>query len=294
MESLRAESPKSLLTDEQLNDYRTQGFLVLENALAQPGLDAIRNAALDIVHEFDTSQPLSVFSTKDRDRGRDKYFLESAEAVHCFLEEDALDASGKLVRPKHLAINKIGHAMHHLVPAFAEFCRNPIFAAILHDLGVAPATLWQTMYIFKQPRIGGEVRWHQDASYLIADYPGVVGFWIAVEDAHLGNGCLWVQPRGHNSPLREVYEVNHDTGQGVLRTLEETRPPSDSDAVALEVPAGSIIVFDDHLPHYSSQNQSTQSRHAFTMHFAARDARWSKINWLQRNRLPPFIVGSDR
>lgn len=24
------------------------------------------------------------------------------------------------------------------------------------------------MYIFKQPRIGGEVRWHQDASYLAA------------------------------------------------------------------------------------------------------------------------------
>lgn len=286
----RAESPKSLLTDEQLNHYRTQGFLVLEKALAQPALDAIRRSALDIVDDFDTSRPFSVFTTKDRDRGRDNYFLESAEAVHCFLEEDALDASGRLNRPKNLAINKIGHAMHDLVPAFTEFCRDPIFSTILHDLGFTPAALWQTMYIFKQPAIGGEVRWHQDASYLIADYPGVIGFWVAVEDAHLGNGCLWVEPGGQKSPLREVYEVDHDTGQSVLRPLENTPPPSPSDAVALEVSAGSIVVFDDHLPHYSSQNRSTQSRHAFTMHFAARDARWSKINWLQRNRFSPFIV----
>ncbi|MDH3588361.1 MAG: phytanoyl-CoA dioxygenase family protein, partial [Gammaproteobacteria bacterium] len=155
----RAASTKSLLTDEQLDHYRTQGFVVLEKALAQPALDAIRKAALDIVHDFDTGKPFSVFSTKDRDRGRDRYFLESAEAVHCFLEEDALDANGTLLKPKHLAINKIGHAMHDLVPAFTEFCRHPIFTAILHDLGMTPALLWQSMYIFKQPRIGGEVRW---------------------------------------------------------------------------------------------------------------------------------------
>ena len=290
MKTPRAASPKSLLSDQQLDQYRSQGFLVIEKAVAQPALDAIRNAALDIVHDFDTSKPFSVFSTKDRDRGRDRYFLESAEAVHCFLEEDALDANGALRKPKELAINKIGHAMHDLVPAFTTFCREPIFSAILQDLGMAPAALWQTMYIFKQPRIGGEVRWHQDASYLIADYPGVVGFWVAVEDAHLGNGCLRVQPGGHRSPLREVYEVDHDTGRGVLRPLEATPPPSRDDTVALEVPAGSIVVFDDHLPHYSSQNHSTQSRHAFTMHFATRDARWSKINWLQRRSLPPFVV----
>ncbi|MBT8136925.1 MAG: phytanoyl-CoA dioxygenase family protein [Gammaproteobacteria bacterium] len=282
------------LDSEQLEHYRSDGFVVLESVLPQASLDTIRAAALGIVEDFDVDRHRSVFSTRDRDTGRDSYFVESAEAVHCFLEEDALDADGSLSRPKHLAVNKIGHAMHDLVPAFSEFCRQPVFTAILHSLALAPAALWQTMYIFKQPHIGGEVRWHQDASYLIADHPGVVGFWIALEDAHLGNGCLWVQPGGQNQPLGEVYEWNHAAGKGVLRTLEKLPTPSADEAVALEVPAGSIVVFDDHLPHYSSQNTSAQSRHAFTMHFSRQDSSWSQANWLQRRRLPPFTLGDKQ
>ena len=80
-----------------------------------------------------------VFSTKDRDRGRDRYFMESAEAVHCFLEEEAVDADGGLVRPKELAINKIGHALHDRVPEFRTFCPQPFLKEILAQLGYAAA-----------------------------------------------------------------------------------------------------------------------------------------------------------
>jgi phytanoyl-CoA hydroxylase len=145
--------------------FERDGYLVLEGAISAEPLAAIRDAAARIVEAFDPARHRTVFSTKDRDRGRDRYFMESAEAVHCFLEEEAVDADGHLVRPKELAINKIGHALHDLVPEFRAFCRQPILKDLLAQLGYVDPLLWQTMYIFKQPRIGGEVRWHQDATF---------------------------------------------------------------------------------------------------------------------------------
>ncbi len=270
--------------------YLEQGYAVIENVIPESAILSIRSAATRIVDEFDISSHRSVFTTKDRDRGRDDYFMQSAEAVHCFLEADALDDEGSLIYSKDQAINKIGHAMHDLVPEFTAFCRQPIFVQCLNEIGYQSPVLWQTMYIFKQARIGGEVRWHQDASYLITEPASLVGFWIALEDAHRENGCLWVQPGGHRSPLRETFEVDHQTLTGTLRELDDTPWPSMTDGIAVEVPAGSLVIFNDHMPHYSSQNLSKNSRHAFSMHFAEEGANWPAKNWLQRPRLGHFRI----
>ncbi|NIN59071.1 MAG: phytanoyl-CoA dioxygenase family protein [Xanthomonadales bacterium] len=277
-----------MLSRQQVRHYQEQGYLALESLLPKPATESIRHAATRIVDAFDIDAHRTVFSTQDRDRGRDRYFMDSAEAVHCFLEERALDPAGKLLGPKHLAINKIGHAMHDLVPEFTAFCRQPVFAEILRDLGYRVPILWQTMYIFKQPRIGGEVRWHQDASYLITQPPCVTGIWVAIEDARRDNSCLWLHPGGHRSPLREIYRVDPATREGTLQPLDDTPWPGAADAVALEVPAGSVVLFHDHMPHYSSANQSRHSRHAFTMHVAEQDAEWPDCNWIQRPRLGDF------
>jgi len=279
-----------MLNAAQLRQFHDDGFLVLEAAIPRAETEALRAAALDIVDAFDIGQHRTVFSTTDRDRGRDEYFFDSAENVHCFLEQDALGPAGKLLKPPRLAVNKIGHALHDLNPAFGAFCRQPLFGAVLREIGYRNPVLWQTMYIFKQPFIGGEVRWHQDASYLITEPATVTGIWVALEDAHRDNGCLWVQPGGHRSPLRQIYQVDWEKRQGQLTDLDATPWPSDAEAVALEVAAGSVVFFHDHLPHYSSQNRSQRSRHAFTLHVGEQGAAWSENNWLQRPALGDFLL----
>jgi len=281
------------MPDHQLDiaeTFNDQGYVVLESAIDSDALRSIREAAKRIVDDFDVDQHRTVFSTRDRDEGRNQYFMDSAEAVHCFLEEEALDPEGGLLFPKSRAINKIGHAMHDLEPEFNRFCRQPIFRDTLATLGYRNPQLWQSMYIFKQPRIGGEVRWHQDASYLHSLSSPVVGLWIAVEDATLENGCLWVEPGGHRSPLREVFEVDPDTREGQLKPLDTTAWPQPGDGQPLELEAGGMVVFSDHMPHYSSANRSDRSRQAFTMHFSAHDADWSPLNRLQRRNLSPFFL----
>ena len=75
---------------------------------------------------------------------------------------------------------------------------------------------------------------------------------------------------------------------GTLRELEPTPWPEPEQTVPLEVEAGSVVIFHDHLPHASEPNRSERSRHAFTMHVADRSARWAACNWLQRPDLGDF------
>jgi phytanoyl-CoA hydroxylase len=279
-----------VLNKQQLANWQARGYLVIPGAFSAAQVGMLREAAADIVAGHDVEAHRTIFSTADRDAGRDEYFLASAQSVHCFLEEGAVDEHGALNRPKQLAINKIGHAPHDRVPAFTQFCRLPVISAVLRDLGLAEPVLWQSMYIYKQPRIGGEVRWHQDASYLHTQPPAVIGMWVALEDAREDNGCLWMAPGAHRSPLRERFEVDWALRKGTLTTLDSSPWPGPGEAVSVPASAGSMVIFSDLMPHYSSSNRSAVSRQAFTLHFSEADVAWSGSNWLQRPDLEPFTL----
>jgi phytanoyl-CoA hydroxylase len=88
---------------------------------------------------------------------QDAYFLDSASEINFFFEEKAFNEQGQLQTPKALAVNKIGHAMHDLDPVFSAFTRSQPVAAVVRSLGFQRPLPVQSMYIFKQPSIGGEV-----------------------------------------------------------------------------------------------------------------------------------------
>ena len=90
--------------------------------------------------------------------------------------------------------------------------------------------------------------------------------------------------------MSEIYEVDWTARTGTLRDLEPGPWPSPDEAVAVEVAAGTLVIFNDHMPHYSSQNTSGRSRHAFTLHFSDASSTWSEKNWLQRPNLGAFRV----
>jgi ectoine hydroxylase-related dioxygenase (phytanoyl-CoA dioxygenase family) len=142
------------------------------------------------------------------------------------------------------------------------------------------------MYIFKQPKIGGVIRWHQDGSYFYTDPLTVTTFWLAIEDATLSNGCLQLQPGTHHSPLREQF-MREENDNTYLQTLDDTPWPDDDQAVAVEVKKGTLVVFHGLLPHFSAPNISDKSRHAFTLHITCKASKYAAQNWLQA---PPSVL----
>ena len=270
-----------MLTRLQQAQYQQDGYLVLPNFKTAADIAALRARAEDIVDAFDPSGNISIFTTQEQDRRVDDYFMGSASQVRCFFEEEAFDAAGQLKQSKALSINKIGHAMHDLDPVFDRFSRGPGMAAVAAGLGLKQAQIWQSMYIFKQPGIGGEVRWHQDATFFDTTPVTVTTFWFALEDATLSNGCLWVEPGGHRGPLRERF-VKTGNSAARIEKLDTTPWPDNSTAVPVEVSAGTLVVFHGLLPHYSAPNRSPVSRHAYTLHATDAQSVYSPQNWLQR------------
>ena len=273
-----------MLNPNQVSRYQDEGFLVLPGFRSAAAVAGLRRRAREIAAAFIADGARSVFTTREQARSADAAFLASGETIHCFFEEEAFDAAGRLVRPQVDAINKIGHALHDLDPLFDRFSRGPDMAALAADLGLRRPQAWQSMVICKPPGIGGEVGWHQDASFLITEPASVVGFWFALEDAERDNGCLWVQPGGQRGPLRQRFVREGDTLR--LETLDATPWPALAEALPLEAPAGALVVFDGRLPHYSGPNRSARSRMAYTLHVTDATAAWSPLNWLQRPNLP--------
>lgn len=261
--------------------FEQDGFLVIPRFKSDDEITALRARAAEIVDAFNPAESTAIFTTKDESKTKsDAYFLSSGDKIRCFFEEEAFDASGALRQPKELSINKIGHAMHDLDPVFERFSRDPRLHDLSVKLGIAEPRVYQSMYIFKQPRIGGEVRWHQDATYFETEPLSVTTLWFALERADRSNGCLWVHRGGHRSPLRERFVVD-DAGSR-LEQIDATPWPSSYVAEPVEVEAGTLVVLHGKLPHYSAPNRSASSRHAYTMHFVDARARYAPTNWLQR------------
>ena len=274
-----------MLEPEQQLAYERDGFLIIHNFKSAAELQAVIERARTIVDAFEPNAQAAVFSSVAPKLLADEALIASADQVHCFFEEEAFDAAGKLRQAKALSINKIGHALHDRDEVFSRFSRTPALAELAADLGLAQPLLWQSQLIFKQPGIGGEVRWHQDASFFVTDPITVTTFWFALEDATVDNGCLWAQPGAHRSPLRERFVRQ---GRSLrMEKLDATPWPDERSAMPLPVQAGTLIVFHGLLPHHSAPNRSARSRLAYTLHVTDARAVYSAGNWLQRGEELP-------
>ena len=276
---------------EQIAAYDHDGFVILENFVDAQDCDGLRAHAEELVRNFDPKGVVSIFSTHEQTRTSDDYFLESGDKIRFFFEENAFLSDGTLRQSKERSINKIGHALHDLDPVFDKFSRTEEIKQLVLDLGIADPLLIQSMYIFKQPNIGGEVTCHQDATFLYTEPLRMLGLWFALEDATIENGCLHVIPGGHNFGLKSRF-VRAEGGGTRFEVFDHTPWPEEK-LQPLEVEKGTLIILHGLLPHLSRENRSPKSRHAYTLHVIDASAHYSEDNWLQRSPDMPLLGFCD-
>jgi len=268
------------ITSDMVSAYQESGVLILENFVSVEQCESLRKQAHHLVDAFDPDDIRSVFSTTQQTQFDDRYFIESGDKIRFFLEENAFDDDGALRQSKEDSLNKMGHAMHDLDPVFDRFSRTPALAEVAQRIGFRDPAIIQSMYIFKPPRIGGEVVCHQDSTYIYTEPESCVGFWFALEDATVENGCMYFIPGAHRLPLKQR---NYRVGEFELTTEvlidgawpEHLRVPA-------EAAAGTLVVFNGRAPHMSGPNLSSVSRHAYTLHVIDKACHYPASNWLQR------------
>ena len=276
-----------MLSPAQVAQFRRDGFLVLPGFVDSGRCLELRQRAMELARKHVPSPEKATIFTADGQalHASDEYFLTSGEAIRCFFEKDAFDARGRLRADAHLCLNKLGHAMHDLDPVFGSFSRTAELSALASDIGMQEPLLLQSMYIFKQARIGGEVICHTDHTYLWTEPQSVVGFWFAIDDATTENGCMWALPGGHRIPVKGRSRLNASRTATVMDEFDKEPYPT-TGLVALEADRGTLILLDGALPHMSGANLSDKPRHAYTIHVIDGVAAYLADNWLQRPTLP--------
>jgi phytanoyl-CoA hydroxylase len=273
------------ISKQQVQQFRDAGFLVLEGFADASECDQLRARAETLVQEFDPAEVMSIFSTREQNRIADEYFMTSGDKIRFFFEENAFNPDGTLKYEKERSINKIGHALHDLDPLFDRFSRSDRVRELAKAIGLENALLVQSMYIFKQPNIGGGVTCHQDSTFIYTEPIDIAGLWFALEDATIENGCLWAIPGGHRHGLKSRWVRRRG---GMQFETYDTTPWPENELVPLDVSKGSLILLHGLLPHRSFENRSPRSRHAYTLHLIGEEAKDPSENWLQRSENMPF------
>lgn len=266
------------LSKQQHDFFHNNGYLVFEDFFSAAICDQLRARIEVLIEQQQEEIPQTIFSTLTREHAKKQYFLDSGDKIHYFFEEKAFNPDGVNTNPFAQSINKIGHALHELDPIFRQYSRDPRIKSIGQQLGMESIGLVQSMYIFKQPKIGGEVSCHQDSTYIYGEGSDALGFWFALEDATLENGCLEVIPSPTHVPLKQ--RMTREGDEIYFEDLDDSPWPEEQ-SIPLPVKKGTLILLHGRVPHKSKANVSDKSRHAYTLHLVDLGLPYPEDNWLR-------------
>jgi hypothetical protein len=162
------------------------------------------------------------------------------------------------------------HFPHKISAVIRDLARHPTVVEALVDVIGPNVKLMQSMLFIKAPGKPGQA-WHQDESHIPTRDRSLTAVWLALDDAILDNGCLWVIPRSHRRgvlyPTRDRPDARFDG------TAEAHGFPHDAgEAVPVELPAGAALIFNGYLLHRSLPNRSAGLRRALVNHYMSAES----------------------
>jgi phytanoyl-CoA hydroxylase len=221
----RHQGPFRVVSEEQARAYDERGFFVLEDAV----------------------DPETVITLDAEIAPFDEQALEFLRGQ----PEGRLSLAG---------VDTVSIALHLVrrSPALRAFCASPLFADLCHDLVGPDVRLYWDQAVYKQPHGAEPVLWHQDNGYTYVEPQAYLTCWVALTDATLDNGSVWVLPGVHRAGT-----LAHRATPIGFQCAEDP-----DGAVPAPVRAGSIIVFSSLTPHATGHNVTGDVRKAYIVQFA--------------------------
>ncbi len=255
----RVRSADDGIGPEQVEFFGEQGFLVVENALTADEVDELRVDAVAICRG---------------DRGRYGGWVGPHEGQ-----------SDEQVMRQYLCI----HFPHKCSDVMRRYLAHRAMVDVLSKVIGPNVKCMQSMLFIKAAGKPGQA-WHQDEDYIPTRDRSLAGGWIALDDATVDNGCLWVIPGSHKPgilwPQRE-----HDDRRFDCAAESYQFPYTDDDAVPVEVPAGAIVFFNGYLLHRSLPNKRTVGyRRCLVNHYMSAE---SLLPWRHGKDLEGPVAKAD-
>jgi phytanoyl-CoA hydroxylase len=163
------------------------------------------------------------------------------------------------------------HFPHKVSPKYTDFLSYPPVVEILEQFIGPNVKCMQSLLFIKPPGMPGQA-WHQDEIPIPTRDRSLTGVWVALDDATIDNGCLWVIPGSHKPGI--LYERHpHDDPRFDKTPQARDIPYNESEAVPVEITRGSVLFFNGYLLHRSLNNVSAdQSRRSLVMHYMSAES----------------------
>lgn len=259
------------LSPVHLARFERDGCLAFDGFLPDAEVAALRSAMTemlrDLVAQARAGRAEAAHGNWDGMRNYSGLKIEAAPSKHGLLfEPDAtFDLATASEADLEANVRKFSFpSQAH--PAFTRLSQHPRLVAMLDALIGPGSILFGDMALCKPPFIGSEKPWHQDGAYFnYAPYGAGVDAWIALDDARVDNGCMFVIPGGHKlGPKKHVHRNDCEIEDGRL-DLGRAAP--------VELRAGGILLFSVMLPHYTPPNRSPLRRRAVQLFYRAAHTR---------------------
>ncbi len=158
------------------------------------------------------------------------------------------------------------HFPHKISPVIMDMLPHPAVVQTLTALIGPDIKCMQTMLFLKAAGKAGQA-WHQDEDYIPTRDGSLTGVWIALDDATVENGCLWIIPGSHKPRILWKQEWHGDRR---FDCAWESRgfPYDETDEVPVEVRKGSIVIFNGYTLHRSLPNRAASGfRRSLVNHY---------------------------
>jgi hypothetical protein len=172
------------------------------------------------------------------------------------------------------------HQPHYISPVMLKYVKHPIICGALSQITGAHLPFWdgsvkcmQSMLFVKPPGFQGQA-WHQDEIYIPTRDRSLIGAWIAIDDATIENGCLYVLPGSHK--MGYLYPQRPHNWDDEWDFAPESYGYDESKKVPVEVKAGTVVFFNGYLLHTSYKNRSNVYRRVLVNHYMN---AWSHLPW---------------
>lgn len=241
-----------LLDQQQVQQFVDDGFLILPDLISPEEIEELKRDTVAIARG---QYPCENIAPAPPDR-TDQEVLETILCIH---------------QP------------HYVSPLMEKYVRHEKICGVLSQIVAAHLAHWdgsvkcmQSMLFVKPPGFQGQA-WHQDEIYIPTRDRSLCGAWIAMDDATIENGCLWVIPGSHRSGYLYPQHPHHNPDE--FDNSAESYGFDDSAEIPVEVNSGAVVFFNGHLLHRSRKNRSQIYRRVLVNHYMN---AWSLLPWRMR------------